>query len=241
MAVEAGSAELDAEALLAVTGLLEPPGAGHLALARDLVRDTERALVAALGAEKLQPLRPVRIGKTYFKRLQAPPPYEAWMEWLEGRRDVTFAAAYIAKHTSARDMLIARRPSNSVTGVLGEEVAPPDPEMLVQWEMEADVVETQRVIYDLASAAVLPETLAVFDAAFPALSAHLATFLDEERAKRKERKWAPPPWMDASLRLWLRLPPDPAPSPVAPAPAPKPAVTKLDTAALETATTTQPK
>lgn len=225
---------LEAEVLLAATGLLQPPDKTARLAASTMVKDLRADLLAVLEREEPTAMRVNNQTENYHKRLAATPPYEAVFEQLAAAYGEAFAAAYQAAHMNARQLLLDRYPASSLDGIFGTQICDPDPERLAQWLLEADTVENQRLVKDLAAAAVLPETIDVFSLSFPLLFAELKAALNKQLAKLADEHWSPPPWLDCSLRTLLGLPVEavpPAPAPVVPPPArAKLAADKLETA-----------
>ncbi len=225
---------LEAEVLLAATGLLQPPDQTARIAARTLLPELTDAMLAVLEREEPTALRVNNQTANYHKRLSASPPYETTFELLAAAQGEAFAGAYQAAHQNARQLLLGRWPAVTLDGIFGTQIVPPDPEKLAQWLLEADTIENQRLIKDLGAAAVLPETIEVFSVAFPMIFAELTRVLNDRLAKLKDQDWVPPPWLDCSLRTFLRLPvqavPPAPPPPVAPPSRAKLAAEKLETA-----------
>lgn len=225
---------LDAECLLAATGLLEQPDTSAGKAARVLLRDLTRELLDVLEQDEPKRMGSVRQTPKYHAKLAATPPYEAVDRRLEARYGPAMAAAYQAAHRNARDILLGRYPSGSIDGIFGTRPVDPDWESLSQWLLEADTVERQRLVADLGAAAVLAETVEVFSAAFPLMYGKLREALNRKLAELENKSWSPPPWLETALITFMQLPVDQAP-PAPPAPTPKPSRVKLDTERLETA------
>jgi hypothetical protein len=224
---------LDAECLLAATGLLQRPDDTSRKAAQVLLADLKRDLLAVLEQDDPKRLGSVVQTTKYHGKLAGTPPYEAMFSELEDAGEA-FAAAYQAAHGNARQLLLARYPSSDLDGIFGTLPVEPDWERLCQWLLEADTVENQRLVADLGAAAVLGETVEVFAGAFPLMYAQLRKVLNDRLAELKRKKWSPPPWLETALVTFMRLPVDQAP-PAPPAPTPKPSRVKLDTERLETA------
>jgi hypothetical protein len=230
---------LEAEILLAATGLLQRPDRTARLAARSLLKELKDAALAVLEQENPTALRVNNQTANYHKRLAVTPPYESVFDELAASDGEAFAGAYQAAHMNARQLLLDRWPAVSLDGIFGTQIVPPDQESLAQWLLEADTVENQRLIKDLAAAAVLPETIEVFSQAFPLIFGELKETVNGQLAKLKDESWVPPPWLDCSLRTFLGLPVEVAPAPPPP-PAPPPARAKLATDKLETATEKTP-
>ncbi|HKO86716.1 MAG TPA: hypothetical protein VJ140_19635 [Actinomycetota bacterium] len=212
---------LEAEVLLAATGLLQPPDQTARLASRTLLADLRVSMLAVLEREEPTALRVNDQTRNYHKKLAATPPYEAIFESVAASDGETFAAAYQAAHMNARQLLLDRWPAVTIDGIFGTQIVDPDHESLAQWLLEADTVENQRLIKDLAAAAILPETVEVFQLAFPLVFADLKGVLNKRLAELADEHWAPPPWLDCSLRTFLQLPVEaipPAPPPVTPPP-----------------------
>jgi hypothetical protein len=225
---------LEAEILLAATGLLQPPDQTSRLAAKTLLKEMRADLLDVLEREEPTALRVNNQTPNYHKRLCATPPYEATFDLVAAADGEAFAAAYQAAHMNARQLLLDRWPAVTLDGMFGTQICEPDPEKLAQWLLEADTVENQRLVKDLAAAAVLPETVEVFSLAFPMLFADLKAVLNKRLGKLKDEGWSPPHWLDCSLRTVLQLPVEVAPSPPPP-PVPPPSRAKLDAESLETA------
>jgi hypothetical protein len=224
---------IEAELLLAATGLLQPPDRTARLAAGPLLKQMRQALLDVLEREEPTALRVNNQSSNYHKRLCATPPYEATFALVAEADGEAFAAAYQAAHMNARQLLLDRWPAVTLDGIFGTQICDPDPEKLAQWLLEADTVENQRLVKDLAVAAVLPETVEVFSLAFPLLLADLTGVLNTKLGKLKDEGWVPPHWLDCSLRTLLRLPVEVVPS--APPPAtPPPSRAKLSADTLET-------
>lgn len=225
---------LDAECLLAATGLLERPDDTARRAAQVLLADLQRQMLAALDQD--EPARMGKVGQTakYHAKLAATPPYETIHVQLEALYGPAFAGAYQAAHMNARQLVLGRYPSGDLDGIFGTTIVEPDWERLSQWLLEADTVERQRLVADLAAAAVLPETVEVFVAAFPLIYGKLREVLNERLGELRDQHWSPPAWLESALITFMQLPVEQAP-PAPPAPTPQPSRVKLDTERLETA------
>lgn len=211
--------QLQAEAILAVTGLLVPPDRSAVIAARRIVKDLTAKAVDALDREEPMRLRVNDIKPSFIKKLMVEPDYEtivADLEELTGSLEV--ASAYMLAHQRARQVLIDSYPSLSVDTVVGTrpvEAIDPDSETL--WCYQVDAIEHQRVILDLSAAACLPETVVAFSAAFPDMYEGIGAALQDAISK-KGPKWTPPWWLDASLRVFFQA--EPEESVITPEPAP---------------------
>lgn len=216
---------LEAEALLATTGLLLPPDRSAVIASRIKVKELTNQLLAALDREEPARLRVNDQKSSYAKRLAVPPDYQSTIEALEDLTTLGLAGAYQLAHTNARHVLLARAPKVSIDYVSGTKPQPVDPLAEAQYLHEVDTVENQRLIHDVASAAVLPEAVEVFKAAFPTLHGHLAGELRTSLVRKAATGWVPPHWLESALRLFLQAPaegPVDVHSPAAPAsPEPK--------------------
>jgi hypothetical protein len=224
---------LEAEILLAATGLLQPPDKTARLAAKTLLKELREAALAVLEREEPTALRVNSQTPNYHKRLSAGPLYEKTFAEMQGTDGEAFAAAYQAAHMNARGFMLARYPAQEIGGIFGTQIVPPDPEKLAQWLLEADTVENQRLIKDLGAAAILPETVEVFSGAFPLLFDEVKRAVNDRLAELKNEGWAPPPWLDCSLRTFLQLPVEAVPS-APPPPTPPPSRAKLAAEELET-------
>lgn len=224
---------LDAECLLAATGLLDRPDATARRAAKVLLKNLQRELLDVLEQDEPRRLGAVRQAPKYHDKLAATPPYEAIDAQLEPIYGPALAAAYQAAHRNARQLLLDRYPSGDLDGIFGTVPVTPDWESLSQWLLEADTVERQRLVADLGAAAVLGETVEVFTGAFPEIYARLRSTLNDRLAELRNQHWSPPAWLETALVTFMQLPVDQAP-PAPPPPAPQPSRVKLDTDRLET-------
>jgi hypothetical protein len=226
---------IEAEALLAVTGLLLPLPTGDVERRRALrtaliasrikVTELRTDLLAALERDEPIKLRVNDQKPTYAKRLAAQPDYETTMEDLDDLSTLGLAGAYRLAHENARQILLDRAPKVSIDYVTGPQAQPVDPCAQDQYLHEVDNVENQRIVLDLHSAAILPEAVEVFSACFPEIYDYLVSELRTAYTKKGESGWTPPHWLEYAIRIFLKAPsegPVDVHSPAAQAP-PKPA------------------
>ena len=226
--------QLDAEVLLASTGLLQPPDATSIAAAQILLEDLKRQIVATLDKENQTAVRVNDLTTRYHEKLAQTPAYETMTAQLAETHGLAFAAAYQEAHQRARQLLLDRWPENTLDTIFGARIYPGDPEAVAQWLLEGDTVENQRVAKDFAAAALLPECMEVFVTAYPALYREVLAALNEELAQRVETEWSPPPWLESTIATFKGIE-DPAIPPAPPPAPPPPAGAKLATDRLETA------
>lgn len=211
---------IEAEALLAATGLLHPPDRTARTAAKHLVADLRKQLIGVLDHENQRRLRVNDQTESYLKKLAATPDYEGINAIIESKYGLTMVGQYMEKHMAARQLLLDSYPAQEVETSRGVVPQPPDPELLAQWLLDVDTIENQRIVSDLAAGAVLPETVTVFKTVFPEIYAYLVTELNEAIAT-KPADWIPPIWLEMAIGTFAGAPMEGAP-PAKPSEEPKP-------------------
>lgn len=201
---------LEAEALLLATGLVAAPDRTALAGAPGLVPDLKKEITAALDRDEPDRVFAVSTGgKGYAAQLAKEPDYEGFLAFLEPRIGHDDAMAYQVQHQTARQVLLSRRTIVTIDdGIMGVQVVANDPEADEQWALEVGQVEQMRIVKDLAAAALLKECVDVFRACFPETYRILCDHLDDELTRRraKSKTWAPDPYIEDAIRIFLGLP-----------------------------------
>lgn len=206
---------LEAEALLASTGLLQVPDRTSMTASKTLLKGLTKQLTATLDRDNQAHLRVNDQTERYLEKLAKQPDYDACMEAIEGRFGRAVAAEYQLLHMAARQYLLDTHPAQEVDTARGAIPAPPDPEKLAQWLLEVDTIENQRIISDLAAGAVMDETVRVFKETFPESYERLVIELQDAIAA-KPTDWLAPVWMEMALATFTGKPQVGAP-PIEPA------------------------
>lgn len=196
---------LEAEQLLAATGLIRTPDQTSLAASKTLLKELATELIATLERENQARLRVNDQTEKYLKKLAKPPDYDACLDAIEPVYGRKVAAEYQLLHTAARQYFLDTYPAQEVDTARGTRPQPPDPEKLAQWLLEVDTVENQRIISDLAAGAVLDETVTVFKTAFPEMYGYLVSELHNEMASRPD-EWMPSIWLEMALATFTGKP-----------------------------------
>lgn len=206
---------LEAEQLLAATGLVRVPDRTSLAASKRVLKGLTDQLLAVLDRNDQARLRVNDQTERYLKELAKQPDYDACMEAIEAKFGRQVAAEYQILHQNARAYLLNTYPAQEVDTARGARPQPPDPEKLAQWLLEVDTIENQRLVSDLAAGAVMNETVEVFKETFPMMYERLVIELQDEIASRPD-DWLPPVWLEMALATFTGKPQVGAP-PIEPA------------------------
>ncbi len=196
---------IEAESLLAATGLVAVPDRTSIAASRTVVKDLVKQLVAVLDRDDQKRLRVNNQTENYIKQLGMPPDYDRISAAIEPKFGLAIAGEYQLLHQEIRQRFLDSYPAQEVDTARGTRSQPPDPELLAQWLLEVDTIENQRIVSDLAAGAVLPETVKVFKDSFPEIYSALLGELSEAIAKRPF-DWLPPVWLEMALATFTGQP-----------------------------------
>jgi hypothetical protein len=198
---------IEAEILLATTGLLTLPDRSAVTAAKVKLRELRDEMATALDREDPVRLRVNNQGPSYFKRLAVEPNYEGMVvDLTEVGVPLAVAGAYQLAHQAARKKLMDLHPTTTLQPITGLRVLPADPIAEALYFTQVDTVESQRVFLDLQSGGLLPTQVEVFSACFPDLYEQLARDMREAMDKMRERGWEPPFWLDQGMRRFLKAP-----------------------------------
>jgi len=198
---------IEAEILLATTGLLTLPDRSAVIASRVKVAELRDQMATALDREDPVRLRVNDQGPSYFKRLVVEPNYEGMVvDLTEVGVPLAVAGAYQLAHQAARQMLKNLHPTTTLEPITGALILPADPIAEQLYFTQVDTVESQRVFLDLQSGGLLPTQVDVFSACFPDLYALLAREMRDAMTKMHGRGWIPPFWLDQGMRRFLKAP-----------------------------------
>lgn len=206
---------LDAEQILAMTGLLPPwqhpagapwPDASAVNGSRTILEDLKKQLLGALDRDSPARVRVKKTTDAYFERLAKDPSYPDMVADLDDYVGLEIAMQWQTAHMNAREVLMSRHPTINVESVSGIRIFPPDPVAQTRFLFEADVVENQRIALDLQAAALNDGFVQVFQAAFPLMYGQMFKALQTELNNRAARNWYPPFWLDRAVRIFLQAP-----------------------------------